>query len=87
ADVGRELFALTASSAVRLTIELSGAAALISWPMSASNFVLQTTTNFGPPVITLWDNDTNTPTVVGANYVVTNLTRGESQRFYRLQKK
>jgi len=54
---------------------------VLLWPTTASGFTIQSTTNL--PGTALWATVTNTPVVVGGNYIVTNTISGNS-RFYRL---
>jgi len=65
---------------VPLQIALSGNLALVSWPSSATNVVLETTTNL---VTGNWTVLTNGVVVVGSNFVLTNNANGRSA-FYRL---
>jgi len=54
---------------------------LLVWTNSAQGFALQQTTNLSPPIT--WLPVTNTPTLAGGQYVVTQPTTNGS-RFYRL---
>lgn len=56
---------------------------LVSWPTNATGFTLQTTTNLHSPVV--WTDLTNSPAVVGVEFVMTNSIAGAA-RFYRLIK-
>ena len=56
---------------------------LVSWLTNATGFTLQTTTNLHSPVV--WTDLTNSPGVVGAEFVMTNSIAGAA-RFYRLIK-
>jgi hypothetical protein len=63
-----------------LTIVVAGNQAILSWPIWAPNFSLQSTTNLAAPA---WTAVTDAPVVIGANNVVTNAISG-IQQFYRL---
>lgn len=65
----------------RLTIGLSGANAVLTWPTNAEGFTLQATTNLAEP--TAWDTVVPAPVTVNGQYATTNAISGE-QRFYRL---
>ena len=68
-------------TAPSLQAQLSGGNLMLSWPMSAQNFSLQTTTNLGDP--NSWVTLTNVPAIVNLQNAVTNpITSG--QGFYRL---
>lgn len=54
---------------------------LLSWPLSAQNYTLQTTTNLAD--LNSWETLTNVPAIVNLQNTITNTT-GESQRFFRL---
>jgi hypothetical protein len=64
-----------------LQIALSGANAVLSWPTNATDFTLQSNGNL---TTTNWVAVTNVPTIIGAQYVVTNSVSGVE--FYRLKK-
>jgi hypothetical protein len=64
-----------------LQIALSGAKAVLSWPTNATDFTLQSNGNL---TTTNWVAVTNVPTIIGAQYVVTNGVSGID--FYRLRK-
>jgi hypothetical protein len=55
---------------------------LLSWPLSAQNYSLQTTTNLADP--NSWVTLTNVPVIVNFQNTVTNPVFGGSQ-FYRLK--
>jgi uncharacterized repeat protein (TIGR03803 family) len=63
-----------------LAIAGAGNQAILSWPIWAPNFSLQSTTNLASPV---WTAITNAPVVIDTNNLVTNCLSGD-QRFYRL---
>jgi trimeric autotransporter adhesin len=64
-----------------LTI-LQGNPLVLTWPTSATGFFLESLTNF-PPADT-WVRFSNTPMVLGTNFVLTN-TGPAPQRFFRLR--
>jgi hypothetical protein len=64
-----------------LQAQMSGGLVL-SWPMSAQNFSLQTTTNLAAP--NSWTTLTNLPAIVNLQNAVTNPVSGGAQ-FYRLK--
>jgi hypothetical protein len=63
-----------------LSIALEGNQVVISWPSWASNWFLQTTTNYSPAV---WNDVTDVPVVISGQYTVTNAVSGTEQ-FYQL---
>jgi hypothetical protein len=64
-----------------LTIQSSSSSSLVfSWPTNGPAFTLQANTNL---TSSNWTTVSSAPTIVGANYVVTNATTGP-QGFYRL---
>jgi hypothetical protein len=65
-----------------LNISLSLAEVVLSWPTSASGFVLECVTNLSA---TNWVSNSPQPVIVGPNYVVTNATPAGA-KFYRLRK-
>ena len=70
---------MTASA--RLRINRSGTNVVVTWPVYATGFTLQSTTNLAPPAI--WTFVSPNPVIVGTNNSVTNGISGE-QMFYRL---
>jgi hypothetical protein len=64
-----------------LHAQASGGSLLLSWPLSAQNFSLQTTTNLADP--SSWTTQTNAPAVVNFQNLITNPIAG-GQGFYRL---
>jgi DNA-binding beta-propeller fold protein YncE len=64
-----------------LFITQLGAKVVLSWPVAAGNFGLQSTVSLGSPS---WSAVTNIPATVGTNYVVTNAAAG-SAKFYELK--
>lgn len=75
------VFALTLAAQPSLGIVLSGSDVTISWPASASAYVLQTTTDLAAGN---WSDITSGITTVGANNVFTAATGGQAALF-RLQ--
>lgn len=63
-----------------LSITRSGTNAIVSWPVAAANFGLQSTPGLSSPG---WASVTNTPATVNTNFVVTNGIAGAA-RFFRL---
>jgi hypothetical protein len=68
--------------AVRLKIERSGPDVVISWPVAATNFVLEATSHL--PGTNAWESITNTPSIVGPEYRLTSAASGNA-KFYRLR--
>jgi hypothetical protein len=64
-----------------LSAQCVGNAIVLSWPLSAQNFTLQTTTNLADP--NSWTTLTNVPAIVNLQNTITNSISG-SQGFYRL---
>jgi len=56
--------------------------AQVFWPTNSGNWILQSTD--GLSLNSVWTDDTNTPVVVGGQYVVTN-PFSQGSRFYRLR--
>jgi hypothetical protein len=87
ADIQAQFAAMTPAVSPTLTILQAGSDVILSWPSSTpSSFVLESTnvldaTTIGAPS---WPG-AGTPSLVGANYVVTNPISSNS-RFYRLHK-
>jgi uncharacterized repeat protein (TIGR03803 family) len=75
------VFALNLPPPPSLAIAPSSNQVVISWPVSASAYVLQTTTNLGSGS---WSNITNGIATAGANKVFTNAA-GSQAAFFRLQ--
>jgi formylglycine-generating enzyme required for sulfatase activity len=63
-----------------LSIALAGRQVVLSWPTTATNFVLQSTTNLSPAA---WSTNSPAPVVVNGQNTVTNAISGTHQ-FYRL---
>jgi hypothetical protein len=76
-----ENLAFSVSSPPSLQVQVNGSNLMLSWPMSAHNFSLQTTTNLGDP--NSWVTLTNVPSIVNVQNTVTNPIAG-SEGFYRL---
>ena len=68
---------------VSLHARSSGNELILSWPMNAIGFTLQSTLNLTFPAT--WIDSTNAPATVGAQFTVTNTIVGSGQ-FYRLKK-
>jgi hypothetical protein len=82
---GRHTVALIGTALLLPSIDArpSGNELILSWPTNAVGFTLQSTFNLTLPVA--WDESTNTPAVIGAQFTVTNAMTGSVQ-FYRLRK-
>ena len=64
-----------------LQIQMAGTNVVLTWPLSANGYVLQSANQLTPPVS--WTTVTNVPTVVNLQFTVTNqISRGSV--FYRL---
>jgi hypothetical protein len=66
-----------------LTSRATGNQFILSWPASATGFVLQSTPQLTPPVT--WTDVTNAPVSNGERWTVTNSISGGA-KFYRLRK-
>jgi hypothetical protein len=66
-----------------LQAQADGGNLMLSWPLSAANFSLQTTTNLADR--NSWVTLTNVPAIVNLQNAITNPASGEA-RFYRLKK-
>jgi hypothetical protein len=64
-----------------LTITLSGAHVVLTWPTNTTSLTVQSTTNLGSPVI--WTTNSPAPVVVNGHNTVTNAISG-TQQFFRL---
>ena len=64
-----------------LQIQLSGTNVVLTWPVSAAGYVLQSANQLVPPIA--WTTVTNEPVIVNFQYTVTNQIFSGS-RFYRL---
>ena len=69
--------------AVRLKIERSGPDVVLSWPVAATNFVLEATSHL--PGTNAWESITNAPSIVGQEYKLTSAASGNA-KFYRLRR-
>jgi hypothetical protein len=78
-----ENLAFSVSLPPSLQAQMSGSNLMLSWPMSAQNFNLQTTTNLADP--NSWVTLTNVPAIVNLQNAVTN-PASDGARFYRLKK-
>ncbi|HEY1718802.1 MAG TPA: hypothetical protein VGH42_11000, partial [Verrucomicrobiae bacterium] len=76
-----ENLAFSISSPPSLQAQTSGGNLMLSWPLSAQNFNLQTTTNLADP--NSWSTLTNVPAIVNLQNTVTNPITA-NQGFYRL---
>jgi hypothetical protein len=65
-----------------LQVQASGSDFVLTWPLSAANYVLQTTTNLADP--NSWITMTNVPAIVNLQNTITNLP-ADGARFYRLK--
>ncbi len=66
-----------------LQAQKSGNNLVISWPLSAQNYSLQTTTNLADP--NSWTTVTNVPAIVNLQNAITN-PASDGARFFRLKK-
>jgi uncharacterized repeat protein (TIGR03803 family) len=64
----------------QLTISISGANAIVTWPTNALEFTLQSTTNLDPA----WSPVSLSPVIINGQNVVTNPFSGAPQQFFRL---
>ncbi len=78
-----ENLAFSISLPPSLQPQMSGGNLMLSWPLSAQSFNLQTTTNLADP--NSWTTLTNVPAIVNLQNAVTNPT-SNGARFYRLKK-
>jgi hypothetical protein len=65
-----------------LALRRFGLKIVLSWPSVKTGFTLQSMTNLIPPVT--WIDSTQSPTTIGAEFVITNETSGSAQ-FFRLR--
>lgn len=65
----------------RLEIAVSGDATLLSWPLTAGGYVVETTPTLTTPT---WETVTNAPVISADRYVLTNSWSDQS-RFFRLR--
>jgi len=75
------VFSLTLPSPPQLTIRLSVASIVLSWPTNHTGFTLEANTNLTTNV---WSVVSPAPAITGTNNVVTNAISGPA-RFYRLR--
>jgi sugar lactone lactonase YvrE len=73
----------SAVAAPALAVTLVAGQVLVSWPVSAAEYTLETRGSLEPP--SSWTAATNQPSISGDNLVVTNLPSVEAA-FYRLRK-
>jgi len=66
----------------KLSIALSGTNIVLSWPASATGWLLQTSPAVGLPGS--WSNITTTPFLLNSQYLLTNVVNTPAQ-FYRLE--
>jgi hypothetical protein len=71
---------LTVAMQPQLSIMLSGANVIVTWPTNATGFTLQSTTNLSPAA---WRTNLPAPVVINGQYTVTNPISG-TQLFYEL---
>jgi uncharacterized repeat protein (TIGR03803 family) len=64
-----------------LQVQLAGTNSIVSWPLSANGYTLETTTNLANP--NFWTALTNVPAAINFQNTITNRVVG-SQGFYRL---
>ena len=81
AQLTMENLAFSVSVPPSLQAQVSGGNLLLSWPLSANGYVLETTTNLTAP--NSWTVVTNAPVIVDLGYMVTNQISG-GIHFYRL---
>lgn len=85
---GEDLFVMRFNSFISsgvtptLTFSVSAGRLVVSWPVSASAFILQTATSLS---LQNWVDATNTLSIVGNNFVTTN-TLGSGPSFLRLRR-
>jgi len=65
----------------RLEIAVSGNGTLLSWPLTAGGYVVETTPTLAAPN---WETVTNAPVILTDRYVLTNSWSDET-RFFRLR--
>jgi len=80
---GSRFYRLAMNSAPTLQAQISGSSFVLSWPASAADYVLETSTNLTAAIS--WTTVTDTPAIVNLQCLVTNQISG-SARFYRLKK-
>lgn len=83
AQVTVENLAFSISAPPLLQAQTSVGGLVLSWPLSAANFSLQTTTNLADP--NSWVMLTNVPAIVNLQNAITN-PASDGARFYRLKK-
>jgi len=66
-----------------LQIQMAGTNVVLTWPLSATGYVLESANQLTPPIA--WTTVTNEPVVVNFQFTVTNQISGGSL-FYRLEK-
>jgi hypothetical protein len=80
---GSVFYRLAMVTAPTLQAQVSGNNIVVTWPSSAQNFSLQTTTNLSDP--NSWSTLTNVPAIVNLQNTITNpISNG--MLFYRLKK-
>ena len=72
---------LTAAAGYKLAIAPAGRKVVISWPVAATNYVLQTTLSLSAPS---WQTVTNPPPVIVNNTNTVTYTNDSLTRFFRL---
>ncbi len=76
------LYAVQTTGAPLLTISVSGANAVLTWPTNAAAFTLESTRSLGAAAV--WTTNLTAPVVVNGQNTVTNPITG-TQMFFRLQ--
>jgi hypothetical protein len=77
------VFSLSLGSVIapQLTIILFGTNVILTWPINAVGFALQTTADLASP--TVWNTVSPGPVIANGQNAVTNLLSG-TRKFYRL---
>jgi hypothetical protein len=65
----------------RLEISVSGNVTLLSWPLTAGGYVVETSPTLAPPA---WESVSNAPAISADRYILTNSWSDQS-RFFRLR--
>ena len=75
------LYAVQTPGAPLLTMSVSGANVILSWPTNATGFTLESTRSLGAAAV--WTTNSTVPVVVNGQNTVTNPITG-AQMFFRL---
>ena len=67
----------------KLSVSLAGKNVVVSWPASASNFVLESTSTLSPPN---WAPDTSSGVAVVGDQATVTIVAASGTKFYRLRK-